>query len=113
MGAWGNEPWDNDDAADWFSELFEATKLASRVEKTLKKKDIEEYSGQIRAAAYIVLALGRVYVWPIDDLQRHLRLAIEKLEAISELPDYEGDPSIASEIAELRSRLAPDEAEDS
>jgi hypothetical protein len=107
MGAWGDQPWDNDDAADWFGELFAATKLAARVEKTLNTKDIEEYAGRIRAAAYVLLALGRVYIWPVDDLDRHLRLAIEKLEAISKLPDYEGDATLAAEIAELRSRLQP------
>lgn len=107
MGAWGTAPWDNDAAADWFGDLFAATKLAARVEKTLKKKDIEEYAGEIRAAAYVLVALGRVYVWPVDDLDRHLRLAIEKLEAISRLADYEGDPTIAAEVSELRSRLAP------
>lgn len=107
MGTWGTAAWDNDDAADWFADLFAATKLAARVEKTLKKKDVEEYAGQIRAAAYVLLALGRVYVWPTDDLDRHLRLAVEKLEAILRLPDYEGDTAIAAEIAELRSRLQP------
>ena len=105
MGAWGKAPWDNDDAADWFGDLFATTKLADRVETTLKMEDVEEYAGRIRAAAYLLIALGRVYVWPVDDLDRHLRLAIEKLEAISSLPDYEGDPAIAAEIAELRSRL--------
>jgi len=111
MGAWGTAAWDNDDAADWFGDLFEATKLAARVEKALKQKDVEEYAGQIRAAAYMLVALGRVYIWPVDDLDRHLRLAIEKLEAISKLEDYEGDESIAAEIAELRSRLQPPAAE--
>jgi hypothetical protein len=107
MGAWGNAAWDNDDAADWFADLFTATKLAQRVEKALKTKDVEEYAGKIRAAAYVLVALGRVYIWPVADLDRHLRLAIEKLEAISRLPDYEGDEGIAAEIAELRSRLRP------
>jgi hypothetical protein len=107
MGAWGTAAWDNDDAADWFGDLFAATKLAARVEKALKEEDVEEYAGRIRAAAFMLVALGRVYVWPIDDLDRHLRLAIEKLEAISELEDYEGEESIAAEIAELRSRLQP------
>jgi hypothetical protein len=73
---------------------------------------VEEYAGQIRAAAYMLVALGRVYIWPINDLDRHLRLAIEKLEAISQLEDYQGDPAIAAEIAELRSRLQPPAAED-
>lgn len=107
MGAWGTAAWDNDDAADWFCDLFDATKLAARVEKTLKKKDVEEYAGRIRAAAYVLVALGRVYIWPIDDLDRHLRLAIKKLEEISQLEDYQGDPGIAQEIVELRSRLKP------
>ena len=107
MGTWGNAAWDNDDAADWFGDLFAASKLATRVEKTLKKKDVEEYAGEIRAAAYMLVALGRVYIWPVEDLDRHLRLAIKKLEAIHALDDYQDDPTIASEIAELRSRLLP------
>ena len=105
MGTWGAAAWDNDDAADWFYDLFASTKLAARVEKALKTKDVEEYAGKIRAAAYMLVALGRVYIWPVDDLRRHLQLAIEKLEAISQLEDYEGDESIAVEITELRSRL--------
>jgi hypothetical protein len=36
MGAWGKLPWDNDGTADWFGELFEKTKLAERVEDTLR-----------------------------------------------------------------------------
>jgi hypothetical protein len=107
MGAWGTAAWDNDDAADWFGDLFATTKLAARVEKALQEEDVEEYAGKIRAAAFVLVALGRVYIWPIDDLHRHLRLAIEKLEAISKLEDYEGDKSIAAEIAELQSRLPP------
>ena len=111
MGAWGEAAWDNDDAADWFGELFAATKLAQRVEKALKTKDVEEYAAKIRAAAYVLVALGRVYIWPPEDLQRHLRLAIEKLEAVARTPDWEGEPAIAAEIAELRSRLHPPGAE--
>jgi hypothetical protein len=107
LGAWGTAAWDNDDAADWFANLFAATKLADRVEKTLKEQDVEEYAGRIRAAAYVLVVLGRVYIWPINDLYRRLRLAIEKLEAIRQLKDYEDDPTIAAEIAELRSRLQP------
>ena len=112
MGTWGTAAWDNDDAADWFGNLFAATKLAARVEKTLKKKDVQEYAGEIRAAAYMLVALGRVYIWPVEDLDRHLKLAIKKLEAIHALDDYQDDPTIASEIAELRSRLQPPSPDD-
>lgn len=43
MGMWGKAAWQNDGAADWFGDLFQASKLATRVEKTLKKKDVEEW----------------------------------------------------------------------
>jgi HEAT repeat protein len=105
MGAWGSAAWDNDLAADWFAELFETTKLARRVEKTLNRRDLEEYAPEIRAAAYVLIALGRNYVWPVDELERHLQLAISKLEALRELADYEGMPELDEEIAVLRSRL--------
>jgi hypothetical protein len=104
MGAWGTTPWDNDGAADWFAELFETTGLAKRVEETLNE-DPEDAAEEIRAAAHVLTALGRVYIWPVEHLDRHLKLAVQKLEAISELEDYEGDEAIAAEIAELRARL--------
>jgi hypothetical protein len=37
MVAWGTAAWDNDGAADWFGDMFEKTKLAKYVEKTLKR----------------------------------------------------------------------------
>lgn len=105
MGTWGSAAWDSDDAADWFGDLFEKTKLAQRVEKALKRKDVEEWAGEIRAAAYVLVALGRVYIWPIEDLERHLALAVEKLKAIQALEDYADVPEIAEEIATLQERL--------
>ncbi len=36
MGIRSIEPWANDLAADWFSELFEQTGLAGKVESTLQ-----------------------------------------------------------------------------
>jgi hypothetical protein len=35
MGAWGAAAWENDRAADWFGDTFDATGLAQRVEETL------------------------------------------------------------------------------
>jgi HEAT repeat protein len=105
MGAWGSAPWDDDLAADWFAELLGATKLARRVEKTLNHRDLEEYAPEVRAAAYVLQALGRNYIWPVGDLDRHLALAIAKLEAMRELADYEGMQELDDEIALLRCRL--------
>ena len=58
MGAWDKLPWDNDAAADWFDELFKKTKLARHVEDTLNLK-VEEAPDEIRAAASVLLFLGR------------------------------------------------------
>jgi hypothetical protein len=114
MGTWGHQPWENDGAADWFGELFDKTKLAKQVERTLKQKDVEEWYEEIRAAAHVLVALGRNFVWPIDVLDDHLNLAIKKLEAIKQLEEFEGDDEFAAaldqEIAVLRSRLTDPDA---
>ncbi len=91
MGAWGTAAWDNDGAADWFGDMFDATGLAKYVEETLER-DVEDYREEIRAAAYLLVALGRVYIWPIDDLDNHLVLAISKLEEIKALEIYQEAP---------------------
>jgi hypothetical protein len=109
MGAWGKSPWDNDGAADWYGDLFEATGLAARVEEALEA-DPDDAHEDIRAAAYILIALGRVYIWPIGDLDRHLRLAISKLEAVRDMEIYRDanfTDVINDEIATLRARLQP------
>jgi hypothetical protein len=108
MGAWGKLPWDNDGAADWFGDLFDKTKLAKQVEDTLKL-DAEDSHEEIRAAASVLLFLGRVYVWPVHDLDRHLSLAADRLEEVSRLDVIAESPEIVEEIRgeiqELRSRI--------
>jgi hypothetical protein len=110
MGAWGTAAWENDGAADWFGDTFDSTELARRVEATLNL-DPEENHEEIRAAAYLLVALGRVYIWPVTDLDRHLSLAISKLTAIREMEIYqeasEFVEAIDAEIAVLESRLTP------
>jgi hypothetical protein len=114
MGAWGTAAWENDGAADWFGETFDATGLARHVEETLNG-DPEDDHQEIRAAAYLLATLGRVFIWPVDDLDRHLALAISKLEAIREMDIYQEAPSfveaIDAEIGVLRSRLKPPAAD--
>ena len=109
MGAWGNQPWDNDRAADWFGDLFERTQLAPIVEKTLLL-DPADFPDEIRAAACALVFWGRVYVWPVKELQRHLALAADQLEAVSRLEEITESLKLAkqiqSEVQELRSRLA-------
>src|SRR5262249_17257550 len=63
MSAWGTAAWDSDAAADWFGDMFEATGLAKYVEETLEREPEEDTYEEIRAAAYMLVALGRVSVW--------------------------------------------------
>lgn len=108
MGAWGNLPWDNDGAADWFGDLFDRTNLAKHVEDALKL-DVNESHEEIRAAAAVLLLFGHVYVWPLTDLDRQLTLAANRLEQISQMEIYTEAPEIVAcirdEIQELRSRI--------
>ena len=109
-GPWGAAAWENDGAADWFGDTFDATGLAKRVEETLNGDPEDEYE-EIRAAAHMLVALGQTFIWPVDDLDRHLALAIDKLEVVRKLEIYEDAPEITEAIGRdievLRSRLAP------
>ena len=107
MGAWGYAPWDNDAAADWYGDLFDEIPLAARVEAALNAAP-EEYADEIRAASALLIMLGRTYMWPIDDIDRHLELAIAQMEKVK--ATYDDEPEFASavsqEIAILKSRQA-------
>jgi hypothetical protein len=108
MGTWGSAAWENDAAADWFSDLFAQTGLASRIEETLKG-DVEDEAQEMRAAASVLIALGHDFVWPLDDLDRHLTLAISRLEEIKKLEEFEDQTEdIDKEIATLKARLKPE-----
>ena len=79
MGTWGHGPWDDDSAADWFGDLFDELPIASKVEHALNL-DPDDCAPEIRAAAAMLIMLGRTYIWPIDDIDRHLKLAITQME---------------------------------
>jgi hypothetical protein len=107
MGTRDDKPWDNDTAADWFGDLFDAIKLREKVRQTLEL-DVEDHHEEIRAAASLLMFLGRTYVWPIDHIDDDLQLAITKLEAMASMPDAEDlvpVEAVTAEVALLRSRL--------
>ena len=114
MGGWGTKPWDNDIASDWFGNMMEATGLAEYVEKTLRQElgddlgdnDPGAIALKIRAAVSVLVLLGHIYVWPGDDLENHLKLAISRLEEILPM-EYSGgvEGQIRAEIAVLKTRL--------
>jgi hypothetical protein len=110
MGTWGFEPWENDIAADWFGNTWDECSLPGIIERTLNT-EIDEYTfAEIRAAAHVMVALGRVYIWPISKLREHLKLAVEKLGAIAAMDVCRETPELAAAIdrdmTELRTRLS-------
>ena len=108
MGCWGVKAYDNDSAADWFGDLWDDFPVPARIEETLKL-DIEDSHEEIRAAAYVLVQLAGVYVWPIEDLDRQCELAAQRLEEIKKMEIYQGEDfqrEMQTEIDALRSRIS-------
>jgi hypothetical protein len=76
-------PWDSDRAADWFAALMDSTQLPLQIMRTINQKVDVESAEQIRAAASLVMMLGRTYVWPIDDLDHDLATAARQLRKVA------------------------------
>lgn len=124
MGSWDTTPWGSDDAADWFEKVFQGTSFDLALDAiyfSYIADEAAETEGKIRAAAYLLQCLGRVYVWPgnLDRLSGHLRRMIWILEGMTmkDSPAYESlaetwghdapvFESIYSQIDELKARLS-------
>ena len=108
MGAWDLKPWDNDGAADWYADLFDETGFRAKVREALEM-DIDDGHEEIRAAAAMLVFLGRTYVWPIDHLDDDIKLAIKRLKELQKYEIYaeaEGFvEEMEREITLLESRL--------
>ena len=113
MGAWGTEPWDNDHAADWFGDLWDAAPIVAPVQAGLRSVS----SNEAVAAIWLCTQLCRTYVWPIHDLEATLDLAIAAATKILDGKDeqeylelWEHDPAprarLESMLAELTGRRA-------
>lgn len=108
MGMWDFEAWDNDAAADWFREVMDQTGLRAKWLEGINS-DLEDKYEIARAAIWLFTQLGRVYIWPIDNYDSDLELAIsvgEKLASCEwlneEVPQY--IEKLKLEIEELKSR---------
>ena len=78
MGAWGEGPYDNDTAADWFYDISKKP-ITSLITNGLESKDYDE----IRAAAYLLERVGETHwVYPEEYREPHVNLALEKLKDI-------------------------------
>ncbi len=103
MGAWGTEPWDNDEAADWFGELWDDLPLVERVHAGLTS----EVGAEVVAALWLCEALCRVYVWPVDDLDRTLDAGISAADQLLAGEDDEDYLSLweGDDAATVRARI--------
>ncbi|MBC1544133.1 DUF4259 domain-containing protein [Listeria sp. FSL L7-0233] len=78
MGAWGFDPWDSDEAADWFGEFMKHVDIDFIIQ-TVEEVENNEYDyDRIRAVSYIVEMLGKSYIWPVDYYE-NLDKMVEKL----------------------------------
>jgi hypothetical protein len=105
---WGKEPWDNDQAADWFAGLMEKSSLPHIVRTTLRlaEKGLdEETTSLLRAAAWCVLQFARVYVWPVNELETDLQLAIRALDVVLQDEEYCYGEEIVAKIKEEQAVL--------
>jgi len=113
MGMWAFEPWDNDEAADWFGDFMDSTRLRDEWLKGINADPVDS-PGVVRAAAALFVMLGRVYVWPIKSFDQDLELTIARLSALVEGGEYAEPPELAvtieQEVAELKSRRKPSDS---
>lgn len=119
MGSWGALPWENDDAADWFSDFMKETNIRPHVMRTVHE-EIDETTidaiNRIRAAISIFIMLGRNYVWPIDNYDNDLEVIYYKaLELRDKSKQFQWKAlgeQIDREIAELETRFSKNIADD-
>jgi len=113
MGAWDEEPWGNDCAADWFLEVFEGFPV-SKIGEALRSPPPPPYKiDEARAACYLLQVLGvSAYIWPGDgdELEELVPLAIEYLENLLDPPSNEwsfiadwNEPSLV--VAAIRKQI--------
>jgi hypothetical protein len=108
MGTWNNKPYDNDGAADWFAGLMDKSQLREHWLQSLKNCDLDDRPEIARAAVWVFIQLGHVYVWPIENYDHDLKLATSTAEALrnnEELTEAEGmSEALENEYQELLAR---------
>lgn len=110
MGMWAFAPWDNDEAADWYGDLMDRTKLRDAWLDGINEEPMDS-PGVVRAAGALFVMLGRVYIWPIKTFDEDLERTIAALSRVVESDEYQEAPELIAlidqEIEELKSRRKP------
>ena len=126
MGDWGFNPYETDDAADWYGVTFKDFNF-KRVEEAIINFDHanEHCYEPVRCAAFILQKIGIPYIWYVEDNQPSpvmlIKKAISILEKLisidneewtyldmwgHELPDETGIvEAVRNQIEELEERL--------
>lgn len=86
MGSWGERPYDNDTAADWFIGLLEPA--AKKIEDLLNRPVDDSHYDEYRAAAWFMTKIGRNYVYPTAMLGDHLSKLHDRLQTIRADDDW-------------------------
>ena len=99
--------WGVAEAADWYGDLMDRTKLRDRWLEGINE-DAEDSPGVVRAAAALFVMLGRVYIWPIKTFDEDLEIAIAALSKVANTEEYKESSELAAllqtEIEELKTR---------
>lgn len=104
MGSWSYGPIDNDTAADWLGDTMDKSKLPKRIENGLKSR---KYPNKVRAAAFLLEKVGYVYMYDVRLLDKHLKLAVERLGEILDDGDWIATWSRSGEIKKsLRKQIS-------
>jgi len=121
MNAWEFNPWDNDDAAGWFSKFLRGCdfQMLQKEFDDFSESDESKYD-KIRAACYILQCLGNPYIMPRHnemDVKELIEIAVLILSKMANPPDDSWTyldmwgneqgvkDSLESQIATLKLRL--------
>lgn len=111
MGMWDIQPWDNDQAADWYAGFMGDTNFREHWLKGINESIEDGEADAVRAAAALFIMLGRVYIWPIEHYDNDLQLVITRLNAVMTCEEYqeceELVDAVKAEIQELENRQTP------
>ena len=120
MGDWGAEPWDNDEAADWFHRFWKRG-FATLIDEIRNFDPRRQRYDSVRAAAYLLQTLGIAYVWPSEHLAELKPLLTNAIAILTNMIDPPSDDwgfldmsannpdvikSVENQIDVLRGRLS-------
>lgn len=92
MSAWNYNPWDNDNASDWFQQFWKQKDFTVLINEIKQFDPKEPGYDTFRAACYLLQTLGNPYVWPtehLDELKPLVGYAIEILTKMINPPSKE------------------------